>query len=94
VQLALGVVEYEQEDYPAAAANLRKARPKLPRIADYVAYYLGAARVGAGDFEGVARDLEPVHRQPASPEAGRWVTLSPLLLQDAARAQCASACRR
>ena len=74
VQLALGVVEYEQEDYPAAAANLRKARPKLPRIADYVAYYLGAARVGAGDFEGVARDLEPVHRQPASPEAGRaWV---------------------
>ena len=74
MQLALGVVEYEQEDYPAAAANLRKARPKLPRIADYVAYYLGAAQVGAGDFEGVARDLEPVHRQPASPEAGRaWV---------------------
>jgi soluble lytic murein transglycosylase len=73
-QLALGVVEYEQKDYPAAAANLRKALPKLARIADYVAYYLGAARVEAGDFEGVARDLEPAHRQPASPEAGRtWV---------------------
>jgi soluble lytic murein transglycosylase len=74
VQLALGVVAYEQKDYPAAAASLRDARPKLERIADYVAYYLGAARVEAGDFEGVAHDLEPVHRQPASPEAGRaWV---------------------
>jgi len=73
-QLALGVVEYEQKDYPAAAANLRKARSNLERIADYVAYYLGAARVESGDFEGVARDLEPAHRQPASPEAGRaWV---------------------
>jgi soluble lytic murein transglycosylase len=74
VQLALGVVAYEQKDYLVAAANLRKARPKLERIADYVAYYLGAARVEAADFEGVARDLDPTHRQPASPLAGRaWV---------------------
>ncbi len=37
-------------------------------------YYLGAARVEAGDFEGVARDLDPAHRPPASPVAGRaWV---------------------
>jgi len=74
VQLALGVVAYEQKDYLVAAANLRKARPKLERIADYVAYYLGAARVEAADFEGVAHDLDPTHRQPASPVAGRaWV---------------------
>jgi len=73
-QLALGVVEYEQEDYAAAAASLRKARPKLARISDYVAYYLGAARVEAGDLDGLVRDLEPAHRQPASPVAGRaWV---------------------
>lgn len=73
-QLALGVTAYEQKDYLAAAASLRKARPKLARIADYVAYYLGAARVEAGDFDGVTRDLEPTHRQPASPVAGRaWV---------------------
>jgi len=74
VYLALGVVAFEQKDYPAAAFNLRKARPKLDRIPDYVGYYLGAARVGAGDFEGVARDLEPAHRRQASPVAGRaWV---------------------
>ena len=73
-QLALGVVAYEQKDYAGAAASLRKARPKLGRIADYVAYYLGAARVEAGDFDSVARDLEPTHRQPVSPESGRaWV---------------------
>ena len=74
VKLALGVVAYEQKDYPAAAALLRQARPKLARVADYVGYYLGAARVEAGDFDGVARDLEPAHGQPLSPEAGKaWV---------------------
>ena len=74
VDLALGIAAYEQKDYPAAVALLRMARPKLPRIADYVGYYLGAARVEAGDFDGVARDLEPAHGQPQSPEAGRaWV---------------------
>ena len=73
-QLALGVTAYERKDYPAAAASLRKARPKLPRIADYVAYYLGAARMEAGDLDGVPRDLEPAHRGPASPMAGRaWL---------------------
>jgi len=74
VQLALGVVAYEQKDYAGATANLRKARPKLPRIADYVAYYLAASRVEAGDFDGVAHDLEPAHVPPLSPEAGRaWI---------------------
>jgi soluble lytic murein transglycosylase len=73
-QLALGVVAYQQKDYAAAAASLRKARPKLPRIADYVAYYLGAARLEAGDLDGVPRDLEPAHRAPMSPMAGRaWL---------------------
>ncbi len=73
-QLALGVVAYEQKDYQTAAASLRKARPKLGRIADYLGYYLGAARVEAGDFEGVARDLEPTHKQPASPDSGQaWL---------------------
>jgi soluble lytic murein transglycosylase len=73
-QLALGVTAYEQKDYQTAAASLRKARPKLARIADFVAYYLGAARVEAGDFEGVAHDLEPAHLLPPSPVAGRaWL---------------------
>jgi soluble lytic murein transglycosylase len=73
-QLALGVTAFEQKDYQAAAASLRKARPKLARVADYIAYYLGAARVEARDFDGVARDLEPAHGQPGSPEAGRaWI---------------------
>lgn len=73
-QLALGVVDYERKDYAAATANLRKARPKLAGIADYVAYYLGAARVEAVDLDQVARDLAPAHAKPASPVAGRaWL---------------------
>src|SRR3954468_17097895 len=47
--LALGVAAYEQQDYPAAVANLK--RVTLPPIADYVAYYLAAARLELKDPE-------------------------------------------
>jgi soluble lytic murein transglycosylase len=74
-QLALGVVAYEQKDYSAAIAGLRQALPKSRQIADYTAYYLGAARVEANDLAGVEQDLAHVHAGPAaSPLAGKaWV---------------------
>jgi soluble lytic murein transglycosylase len=74
--LALGVVAYEQKDYPATLENLRGLSAKLPHIADYVAYYEGAARVeGASELEAVGPGLEPVHHDnPESPLAGRaWI---------------------
>ena len=74
-RLALGVAAYEQKDFPGAIENLRGLGAKLPRIADYVAYYAGAARVESNDFDGVGRDLEPVHAGAVpSPFAGRaWL---------------------
>jgi soluble lytic murein transglycosylase len=71
--LALGVVAYEQKDYTAAVADLRRAN--LPAIADYVAYYLAAARVEAKDTENLAKDLAPVRAtEVPSPLAGRaWL---------------------
>jgi soluble lytic murein transglycosylase len=75
VRLALGVADYEQKNFMATIAELRAAVPKFPRIADYIGYYLAAARVEANDFDGVAKDLEPVFAAPlASPFAGRaWL---------------------
>jgi soluble lytic murein transglycosylase len=74
-RLALGIVEYEQKDFAAAAADLKQAQGKLPQIADYTAYYLSAARVELKDFEGIAKDLEPARSMPVrSPLANRsWI---------------------
>lgn len=71
--LALGVAAYEQKDYAEAVARLKKVQ--LPRIADYVGYYLAAARVGANDTEGVAKDVAETHRtEVPSPLAGKaWL---------------------
>lgn len=73
-RLALGVADYEQKDYVPAIAALATLSAQLPPIADYPAYYLGASRVESGDFEGVPRDLAPVHAGAPSPLAGRaWM---------------------
>ena len=74
-RLALGVVALEQKDYATAMADLRKALPKLPRIADYAAYYLASAEVESQNLETVAKNLETVRAAvPASPLAGRaWL---------------------
>jgi len=73
--LALGVAALETRDYASAVASFRKAQPHLAPIADYIAYYLAAARVESKDFEGIAEGLRPVYAgEVASPFAGRsWI---------------------
>jgi soluble lytic murein transglycosylase len=73
--LALGVTTYEQQDYAAALSNLGKLAGKLPKIADYAAYYKAAARVESDDLAGVEQDLAATHpTEAASPFAGRaWL---------------------
>ncbi len=72
--LALGVAAYEQKDYAKAMVDLRDLPAQLPLIADYPAYYLGASRVEAGDFDGVPRDLAATHAGTRSPLAGKaWI---------------------
>lgn len=88
-RLALGVVDYEQKNYPAAIAELKPLAVKLPQISDYVGYYLGAARVEAEDFTAVGTDLAPAHREATpSPVSGRAWLLEARALQhtDAAQA--------
>jgi peptidoglycan lytic transglycosylase len=75
VQLALGIGAFEQNDFPGAIAKLQKLSSKLPSIADYVDYYLAAARVEANDFTNVARDVAVTRgMEVISPLAGRsWL---------------------
>ena len=70
--LALGIAAYEQKNYPAAIAGLKPLEAKLAPVADYVAYYLAAARVDSNDFEVTAADLAPARRN--SPLNGKsWL---------------------
>ncbi len=71
--LALGVAAFEQKDYAAAIANLK--RSNMPEIADYTAYYEAAARLESKSAADLAKDLAPTHAtEIRSPLAGNaWV---------------------
>lgn len=89
-RLALGVGDYEQKNYAAAIAELKPLAAKLPQIADYASYYLGAARVESGDFAGVGADLAATHRTDTpSPLSGRAWLLEARALQPADAEQAA-----
>ena len=69
---ALGVAAYEQKNYAAAIADLKPLQGQLTPIADYVAYYLAAARVEVEDLEGSAALFAAARRN--SPLAGKsWL---------------------
>src|SRR5207237_765516 len=51
-RLSLGVAAYDRKDYPEAIRNLKSVQAHLPTLADYVAYYLAAARLESKDFTG------------------------------------------
>jgi soluble lytic murein transglycosylase len=74
-KLALGIAAYEQKTYPEAIANLQGLTARLPRIADYAAYYLAAARVESNGFDGVPKELSAVHavELPSPLAAKAWV---------------------
>jgi len=92
--LALGVVAYEQKDYAAAIALLQPLPAKLPRIADYAAFYLAAARVAANDFAPVVQDLAPVQAGEArSPLAGKAWLLEAQAMQSVNPAEAVKALR-
>jgi soluble lytic murein transglycosylase len=75
-RLALGVMALQQKDYSKAVPHLEAARPRLPKLADYVGYYLGSARVGNNDFGAAAKDLAEAGLAPIpSPLASKALVL-------------------
>ena len=74
--LTLGVSSFEQKQYPDAIQHLTAARARLPKLADYSAYYLAAARIEMQDNAAAAEDAAAVRAAPlASPFAARSIVL-------------------
>lgn len=59
-RFALGMSAFPQKDYPAVVENLKAARPRLPKLADYIDYYSAAARLENKDYTGVPQELDSV----------------------------------
>jgi soluble lytic murein transglycosylase len=72
-QFGQGVNAWNVKDYAAVPGRLRGLNKQLPKIADYIAYYLAGAEMQAGDTESVVRDLAEYRANPApsSPLAGK-----------------------
>ncbi len=53
-----GLSAFERKDYTAAAAHLRAARPLLPKMEDYIAYYLAASLAEDRRYTEALRELD------------------------------------
>jgi soluble lytic murein transglycosylase len=74
--LTLGIVSFEQKQFPDAIQHLSAAQSRLPKLADYIAYYLAAARLETTDSPAAARDAAAVRVAPlSSPFAAKSVVI-------------------
>ena len=74
--LALGLVEYEHNDFAGAARDLKGLAARLPKIADYVTFYEASALAQIDDHAGAAAALaRDVWDRPQSPLKPRAVLL-------------------
>lgn len=75
--LKAGSAALEAKKFPAAIAALEPALKRLPKIADYVAFFLANAKLESGDYAAVPKTLEPVYKMtPVSPLAPRAFLLT------------------
>jgi soluble lytic murein transglycosylase len=56
----LGIAAFTQKNYGESEQYLQAAKPLLPRLADYIAYYIASSRALANDDAGVIAELTPV----------------------------------
>src|SRR5437764_4215574 len=61
-KLAHGIEKFENGKYGEAIQDLKAAQPQLPKLADYVAFYLASSRAGLKDFAQVHTDLAPFQK--------------------------------
>lgn len=66
--VAAALVDHAERRHEQAIFRLRKAAPRLPLLADYVAYNLAATQYDLGNFQSAIDALEPVwNSSPPSP---------------------------
>ena len=74
--LKAGAAALEAKKYAAAVAALEPLVKRLPKIADYPAFFLASAKVESGDYAAVPNALDPVFKMtPVSPLLPRAVLL-------------------
>lgn len=72
-----GAAALDAKRYSAAIAELSPLPKRLPKLADYAAFFLASAQFDAQDYPAVEKSLEPVWKQsPPSPLLARAVILA------------------
>jgi soluble lytic murein transglycosylase len=61
-KLARGIERFENGKYSEAIQDLKAAQPQLPKLDDYVAFYLASSRAGLKDFAQIHADLAPFRK--------------------------------
>ena len=75
--LSIAATDLEERRYAEARTNLLAARPRVPKLADLVAYWLAQASAGQEDYSRAITELEPVWAfTPPSPWLGRAALLA------------------
>jgi soluble lytic murein transglycosylase len=76
-EFALGMNAFGNKDYTGAIAHLKAVQPKLPKLGDYIAYYLGASKAQLADYPGAVRELESMRSftSPLSPLSAKATLL-------------------
>jgi soluble lytic murein transglycosylase len=81
-RLGQGVSAYDLHDYSGAIQHLRGLQ--IPKLNDYIAYYLGSSELQTQDFDSAVRDLQAYRKNPApsSPLAGKMGLITGRALLD------------
>ncbi|MGH9648611.1 MAG: tetratricopeptide repeat protein, partial [Bryobacteraceae bacterium] len=75
--LKAGADDFDARRYPAAIAALKGLPQRLPKLADYAAWFLGSAQFALKDYAAVPATLDTVFKQsPASPLVPRSALLA------------------
>ncbi|MDQ1469403.1 MAG: soluble lytic murein transglycosylase, partial [Bryobacterales bacterium] len=84
LRLGQGINAYNLRDYPTTVQQLRGLQSEIPKLSDYIAYYLASSELQTGDIDGAVRDLKAYRAQPAasSPMAGKISLLTARALLD------------
>src|SRR5438094_709085 len=75
-RLARGIDRFENRKCPEAIQDLRAVQPQLPKLADYVAFYLASCWVELKDYTQTGRELAAFRNlSTPSPLAGKAALL-------------------
>jgi tetratricopeptide (TPR) repeat protein len=76
IDLKTGADAFDAGRYPAAIASLKNLPQRLPKLADYAAWFVASAQSASKDFASVPASLDPVFKQsPPSPLVPRAALL-------------------